>query len=236
MHNSTEHTGSSSISHPHLSTFDLPHAAYSTSLSFGCFNSHGLISSSHYIQHILNHHNLDFLAISKHWLHEYNLNVIHQLSNDCKFVAESAPKEEGNVYCVPRLIRGYGGVALGWRSELDGFVSPIGIKFSVSQCTLYIFSVYLPSRSGCTDAFKESLDQLEAMFMLLPPGADIIVMGDFNANVGHLGGPRSCTQINEQGKILHTSLSGISYQLIYIHKPLHLLLHMKVKHIQHYLL
>ena len=212
MHNSTEHTGSSSISHPHLPTSDLPHTDYSTSLSFGCFNSRGLISSLHYIQHILNHHSLDFLAISEHWLHEYNLNVIHQLSNDYKFVAESAPKEENNVYCVPRLIRGHGGVALGWRSELDGFVSPItsvatsrmiGIKFSVSQYTLYIFSVYLPSRSGCTDAFKESLDQLEAMFMLLPPGANIIVMGDFNADLGHLGGPRSCTQINEQGKILH---------------------------------
>ena len=71
--------------------------------------------------------------------------MIHQLSNDYKFVAESAPKEEVTVYCVPRLIRGHGGVALGWRSELDGFVSPIssvatsrviGIKFSVSQYTL----------------------------------------------------------------------------------------------------
>ena len=125
--------------------------------------------------------------------------MIHQLSNAYKFVAESAPKEEDTVNCVPGLIRGHGGVALGWRSELDGFVSPItsvsasrmiGIKFSVSQYTLYIFSVYLPSRSGCTDAFKESLDQLEAMFMILPPGANIIVMGDFNADLGQLGGPR----------------------------------------------
>ena len=34
----------------------------------------------------------------------------------------------------------------------------IGIKFSVSQYTLYIISVYLPSCSGCTDVCKESLD------------------------------------------------------------------------------
>ena len=64
------------------------------------------------------------------------------------------------------LIRGHGGVALGWRSELNDFVSPItsiatsriiGIKFSVSQYTLYIISVYLPSRSGGTDVFLRNL-------------------------------------------------------------------------------
>ena len=76
VHNSTEPTGSSSISQSHLPTFDLSHTDHSTSLSFGCFNSRGLISSLHYIQHILNHHSLDFLAISEHWLHEYNLNVM----------------------------------------------------------------------------------------------------------------------------------------------------------------
>ena len=153
-----------SISHLNLSTSDLPHSDYSTSLRFRCFNSHGLISSWHCVQHILNHQSLDFLATSKHWPHEYNLNVTHQLSNNSKFVAVSAPKEEDTVHSVPCLIRGHGGVALGWHS---GFVFSItsvaksriiGIKFSLSQYTLYIISVYLPSCSGCIDVFKEFLD------------------------------------------------------------------------------
>ena len=42
--------------------------------------------------------------------------------------------------------------------------------------------------SGCTDIFKESLDQLEAILMLLPPGAEIVIMADLNADLGHLGG------------------------------------------------
>ena len=130
------------------------------------------------------------------------------------------------MYCVPCLIRGHDGVALGWRSELDGFVSPttsiatsrmIGIKFSVSQYTLYIISVYLPSRSSCTDVFKESLNQLEAILILLPPGAEVVVIGDFNADLGHLGGPRSCTQINEQGKILHCYISKWNFISTHLH-------------------
>ena len=188
----------------------------SSSLTFSSLNSRGLMSNWYYIQHILHHHNFDFFAISEHWLHDYNLNVIHQLSGGYKFVAVPSPKEEDSVYCVPRLIRGHGGVALGWRSELDAFVSRIpfvsssriiGIQFSLPQYTLYIISVYLPSRSGCTDVFKESLDQLEAILMLLPPGAEIIIMGDLNADLGQLGGPMSCTQMNEQGSVLHRYIS-----------------------------
>ena len=105
------------------------------------------------------------------------------------------------MHCVP----------LGWHTSLDQFVSllpfvstcRIGIECNPTNCPLFSILVYLPSRSGCTDDFKEALHQMEAIIMLLPPGADIIIMGDFNTDVGHLGGPQSSTQLNEQGKILH---------------------------------
>ena len=93
----------------------------------------------------------------------------------------------------------------------------VGIEFSSSNCPLFIFCVHLPSRSGCTDVLKEALNQVEAAILLLPPGADIIVMGDFNADLGHLGGPMSCTQLNEQGKILHRYLTKWSFVSTHLH-------------------
>ena len=78
----------------------------------------------------------------------------------------------------------------------------IGIEYNLSHCSLYIISVYLPSRSGCTDDIKESLDQLDAAITLLSPGTDIIIMGDFNADLGLLGGPKASTEVNEQGRYL----------------------------------
>ena len=82
------------------------------------------------------------------------------------------------MHCVPRLIKGHGGVALGWHSTLDDYVSLIpfvsscrmvGVKCDFPQRPLFI-SIYLPSHSGCTDVFKESLDQLEAAILLSARG------------------------------------------------------------------
>ena len=94
------------------------------------------------------------------------------------------------------------------------------------------FSVYLPRRSGCT-VFKEALDQLEAALLLLPRGVDIIVMGNFNAeSLGHLGGPMSCTQLNEQGRILHRYLTKWSFisTLLHLQKPIFPRTHIVIHH------
>ena len=53
--------------------------------------------------------------------------------------------------------------------------------------------------------------------MLLSPGAEVVIMGDFNADLGHLGGPRSCTQINEQGKILYRYISKWNFISTHLH-------------------
>ena len=103
-------------------------------------------------------------------------------------LARSPAEQEHPVHCVPRLIRGHGGVALGWPKSLDKFISPlpfvsscrrIGIEynFSHSSIYMYIISVYLPSRSGCTDDFKESLDQLDAAITLLRPVLTLSLWG-----------------------------------------------------------
>ena len=149
---------------------------------------------------LLNDFDIKFIAISEHWLHDYNLYRIQQISDEYTILAKSPPQQEDPVYCVPRLIRGHGGVALGWHKSLDRFISPLPsvsscrIEYNPSHHSLYLISVYLPSQSGCTDEFKESLDQLDAAILLLPSGADIVIMGDFNADLGNLGGPGSCTE------------------------------------------
>lgn len=89
----------------------------------------------------------------------------------------------------PRIIRGHGGIALGWHKKLSAHISPlhfisscriIGVQLKLTPSNpVVIIAVYLPSRAGCTDKFREALDQLEAS---LPVNPDIIIMGDFNAD------------------------------------------------------
>ena len=63
-----------------------------------------------------------------------------------------------------------------------------------------VFSVYLPSRSGCTDNFKESLDMLQMIKEKLDPSGIVIFAGDLNADPGTHGGPLSTTCTCQQAR------------------------------------
>ena len=98
-------------------------------------------------------------------------------------------------------LRGHGGVVITWRksfqniSKLDTSPSHrvIGIKLLSDPRPLCILSVYLPSRSGCTDVFRESLDCLDSLENTLGYDNDIIILDDFNADLGPAGGPNCST-------------------------------------------
>ena len=77
-----------------------------------------------------------------------------------------------------------------------------------------MFSVYLPCRSVCTDVFRESLEQLDAVLGSLAVSSDIIILGDF-ADPGSQRGPLSTTKLNEQGRILVRFL--VNWNLVFTH-------------------
>lgn len=53
--------------------------------------------------------------------------------------------------------------------------------------------------------------------MRLPAGADVVIMGDFNADLGLLGGPMSLSSPNEQGKILNKYLMRWKFVSTHLH-------------------
>ena len=198
-----------------------------TNLKFCCLNLHGLSSNLSYLQHILSNHSPDIIAVSELWLHDYNLHNIQQVHPNYKFMAACPPRQEHPVFCTPHLIRGHGGVALGWHSRFYDLVSPtpiisthqfIGIEIKTSRTPIQIFSVYLPSRSGCTDVFREALDNLNATMNSLPSISNTVVLGDFNADPGCHGGPLSTTSVNQQGRILSQYLSLWNFVSAHLHK------------------
>ena len=94
----------------------------------------------------------------------------------------------------------------------------IGIEIKIPPAPIHVFSVYLPSRSGCTDAFREALDLLNATMDTLPSISYTIILGDLNADPGSPGGPLSTTRVNEQGRILSQYLSLWNFVSAYLHK------------------
>ena len=84
---------------------------------------------------------------------------------------------------------------------------------------MIIFSVYFPTRSGCTDHFKSVMDELDACLSLFP-SETVIFAGDFNADPGLVGETDSSlpTRLpNEQGAILNRYLAIWGYVSGHLH-------------------
>ena len=107
--------------------------------------------------------------------------------------------------------RGQGGVAILWRKNLSG-VSPItdivhdrvcGIRIQTSsKRVINIYSVYLPSQ-GSSDDFNIAVDEIAEIINSRENNSLCIVCGDFNGDVGHLGGRRSNRKPTRQGSIVN---------------------------------
>ena len=143
-----------------------------------------------------------------HWLHHFDLHLLQSLHKDLMPFPHVLLLKRTQ---LPRYIRGNGGVAILWRRCLDGVVKRlhefsnermVAIQVSTSHQPTCLFSVYLPSRSGCTDSFKDYLDYIDAVIDQLSLDNDVLVLGDLNADPGPLGGPRATTKTSEQGRIL----------------------------------
>ena len=104
--------------------------------------------------------------------------------------------------------RAHGGVALIWNHTIDNFITPIdtiksdrivGMKCEFVNCRpLFILADYLPSANHALEEFKECFDYLLALYDSLSADGFVILLGDFNGDLGNsLGdkgkkGPNDC--------------------------------------------
>ena len=159
---------------------------------------------------IQNH--LDLCAVSQDWLHNFDLhlNTVHKDFNVLTF-RPSPEEEEEPTICAPRYSRGRGGVAIFWRKSLDHLIQMLHQRCNDRVITLKLISkpsptcfisAYLPTRSGGPDVFKASLDYTDTCLQCLSYDSDVILLGDLNADLGHLGGPLCMAPSNKQGRFL----------------------------------
>ena len=74
-----------------------------------------------------------------------------------------------------------------------------------------IFCVYLPAR-GCADDIEITLDELSAILDNTELGSYNVLCGDFNADLGDMGGPRSIKRTDNRGRLLYNFI--MKYDLV----------------------
>ena len=178
---------------------------HDTSLSIVAWNSRGSVASIPYLRELMKMN--DVVCVSEHWLHANRLNILEDLSADFNVVARASAHSGAEVYGTKR---GQGGVACFWKKSLGG-VSPItdishdrvcGIRVQTNLgIILNIYSIYMPA-PGCADDFDIVLDEIAEIVNTRENGTFCVLAGDFNADMGHLGGPRSNRKPSKVGKKL----------------------------------
>ena len=174
-------------------------------LSITTWNSRGLVASIPYLRELMRSN--DVICLSEHWLHSNRLTCLEEISDQFNVIARASKQSDASMYGISR---GQGGVAIMWRKSMKG-ISPIteithdricGIRVqSKKGLVLNIYSVYMPS-PGCSGNFDEVLDELSEVIQTGERGVCNILCGDFNADIGFLGGKRSNRKPTKVGKTL----------------------------------
>ena len=175
-------------------------------LRIAAWNSRGVVASIPYLRELMRSN--DIICLSEHWLHENRLNCLEEISSEFNAFARASAQSDASTYGVTR---GQGGIAILWRKTLGG-ISPMtqishdricGIRAQTKAClVLNIYSVYMPS-PGCSGDYDVVLDEIAEIIQTGENGTCNILCGDFNADMGYMGGRRSNRRPTKLGKTLY---------------------------------
>ena len=163
----------------------------------GCWNLQYFRAAQLYFKSIFNC--FDIFGISEHSLFQEQLDLIKAATgNTYNCHAASA-------FDNPAVVSGeiaHGGVALLWKYVINDFISPletinsdrtVGIKCDFpNYSSLFVLSVYLPSMNDKIEVFNEYFGHLWA-------DGYVIVLGDFNGDIGNSLGEKGKKEPNQRG-------------------------------------
>ena len=81
---------------------------------------------------------VDILCIQEHWLYRAEHHIIGELDTANNFVARSV--DEDNHEVTMTMTRGYGGIVIIWKKDIDKYVKELGYKCCIysKKTNLYV--------------------------------------------------------------------------------------------------
>ena len=177
-----------------------------SSITIGCWNARGYLSAIPFICEKLKE--VDILAVAEHWLHSNRLGTLSGISDSHDVHAHSSRSSDAANFGSRR---GQGGVAIFWRRDLGG-ISKVTDIVHDRICAIrlqshdgkifYVLSIYLPAQGSYED-LGASLDEMSEIVESREEGAQVIICGDFNGDMGELGGPRGRINPSDRGRLVY---------------------------------
>ena len=138
--------------------------------------------------------NNDIVMIQEHWLFHSQIPMLNEVRSDVNSVGKGT--DINDPMLPTQMPRGYGGVGILWKKELDSKIKALDDGGKRIQCIqienfannkgLILCSVYLPSKGigGNVEEFCECIDQLREICLKYFPTNYIIIGGDLNETLG----------------------------------------------------
>ena len=68
-----------------------------------------------------------------------------------------------------------------------------------NNLALHVIGMYMPSSDQSREVYVDCLNEVDSLLSRFPSNDPIVVMGDLNCHLGHLGGSRSTEEPNHRG-------------------------------------
>jgi exonuclease III len=155
-------------------------------------NCKNLKTSAYIIEELLKQHQI--ILVQEHWLFKAQINTIGDLNKNINFVGKGVDKY--NPVLPKSMPRGYGGVAIIWRENIDHLIKILPDGTERIQCVeinsnndtkFLVASVYLLSKGShdYVDEFYDCINQLYEIYQKYQGTHKIIIGGDLNEDLNN---------------------------------------------------
>ncbi|CAC5377552.1 E3.1.11.2 [Mytilus coruscus] len=133
---------------------------------------------------------LDLCCLQEHWLFKPEQHLLHDIDTNMIVTAKSIDDENPELSMIAR--RGYGGVAILWKKEMDDKISVMVdgsnriqvIQMETDNTPLCLINVYMPSDNKDMDnEYKDTLAQMTEIIKKYRNTHDILLCGDLNGSI-----------------------------------------------------
>jgi len=134
---------------------------------------------------------MDVCLIQEHWLFNCQIDLFNEIHENLIGIGKSV--DDKDPIQPSHMPRGYGGVGILWRKEIDHLISDVAIGNERIQCIemrgttrkLILVSIYMPCKGAPNNIndFQECVDILFEIVQTFGTSHTIIFGGDFNENL-----------------------------------------------------
>jgi endonuclease/exonuclease/phosphatase family metal-dependent hydrolase len=161
----------------------------------------------------------DIILIQEHWLFQVQIHLISKIHGEINYVGKGV--DINDLLLPVSMPRGYGGVTVIWRKEIDHIIRPLEDGSEKLQCIeihgnknsrLQVISVYLPAKESKNHVteFQECIDEIYELIQKYGNIHKILIEGDLNVDLNNASGSKRNNYLREfinEGKLKFNNTS-----------------------------